>query len=70
MSNNTKAVVSATTDDHIKKPKASNRNKRFDKLRGLFEQKTNEQPEPVFPPGENWQHAGSLGTPNKHHYVR
>ena len=33
------------------------KNKRFNKLRGLFEQRTNEQPEPIYPPTEHWQYG-------------
>ena len=61
---NTAAVVSAATSHHNDKTSTKS-NYRFDKLRGLFEQRTNEQPEPIYPPGENWQNAGSLGNKNK-----
>jgi hypothetical protein len=63
-SKNTAAVVSTATSHHNDKPSTKS-NYRFDKLRGLFEQRTNEQPEPIYPPGENWQNAGSLGNKNK-----
>ncbi len=43
------------------KPRPAATNKRFDKLRGMFEQKTNAQPAPIYPPGANWQNGGSLG---------
>lgn len=33
------------------------KNKHFNKLRGLFEQRTNEQPEPIYPPTEHWQYG-------------
>jgi hypothetical protein len=32
-------------------------NKHFNKLRGLFEQKTNAQPDPIYPPTEHWQYG-------------
>lgn len=38
-------------------------NSSFNKLRTIFEQKTNEQPGPIYPPDEHWQYT-SLG--NKH----
>jgi len=62
-SERTAAVVSAATAHHKHKPNTKSNN-RFDKLRGLFEQRTNEQPEPIYPPGEHWQYAGSLGNKN------
>mmetsp|Transcript_30432 Transcript_30432/g.34065 ORF Transcript_30432/g.34065 Transcript_30432/m.34065 type:complete len:677 (+) Transcript_30432:119-2149(+) len=59
-SKRTAAVVSAATPQHKHRPNTKSNN-RFNKLRGLFEQRTNEQPEPIYPPGEHWQYAGSLG---------
>ena len=59
---NTGAVVKAANPQrNSDQPKASSSNNRFDKLRGMFEQKTNEQPDPIYPPGENWQNGGSFG---------
>ncbi|KAL3921352.1 MAG: hypothetical protein SGILL_002790 [Bacillariaceae sp.] len=37
-------------------------NKTFDRLRGMFEQKTTEQPAPIYPPGEHWQFEGHKKT--------
>jgi hypothetical protein len=37
-------------------------NTTFDRLRGMFEQKTNEQPAPIYPPGEHWQFEGHKKT--------
>ena len=58
---NTEGIISAANEQQLNVPRAATNNNRFDKLRGLFEQKTNERPEPIYPPGENWQNAGSLG---------
>ena len=35
--------------------------KKFSNIRGMFEQKTNNSPAPIYPPGANWQNGGSLG---------
>ena len=57
---NSAAVVSAATSHLNHKPTAKS-NYTFDRLRGLFEQKTNKQPAPIYPPDEHWQNSGSLG---------
>lgn len=44
--------------NNINRQKRQNNNT-FDRLRGLFEQKTNAQPEPIYPPGEHWQYGVS-----------
>ncbi|KAG7364429.1 hypothetical protein IV203_037631 [Nitzschia inconspicua] len=44
------------------KPKKTNNN-RFDRLRGMFEQKSTAQPAPIYPPGEHWQFEGHRKNP-------
>jgi len=56
-----KEPVPAANPQPSNKPRPTSTNKRFDKLRGMFEQKTNAQPAPIYPPGANWQNGGSLG---------
>jgi len=51
--NGTSPNKATTTSPRVKETK----NKRFNKLRGLFEQRTNEQPEPIYPPTEHWQYG-------------
>uniref|UniRef100_A0A7S0UG46 Uncharacterized protein n=1 Tax=Pseudo-nitzschia delicatissima TaxID=44447 RepID=A0A7S0UG46_9STRA len=54
-------VAPAAKQQQSNKPRPPAKNNRFDKLRGIFEQKTNSQPAPIYPPGANWQNGGSLG---------
>jgi hypothetical protein len=51
-------TTTTTTTGKINTQKRQNNN-RFDRLRGLFEQKTTAQPEPIYPPGEHWQYGVS-----------
>jgi len=55
---NTPAVVSAATPRQQSNEPGDAKNKSFDKLRGIFEQKATDRPEPIYPPGEHWQYAG------------
>jgi len=59
-SKNTEDNLLAAKKQQSNTPRSPTSN-RFNKLRGMFEQKSNEQPSPVYPPGENWQNAGSFG---------
>jgi hypothetical protein len=58
---NTEAIISAVNQQQNNISRRPTKNNRFDKMRGVFEQKTNERPEPIYPPGANWQNGGSLG---------
>jgi len=60
-SKNTEAIISAATQQQSNNSRAPTNNNRFDKLRGMFVQTTHERPEPIYPPGENWQFGGSSG---------
>jgi hypothetical protein len=53
---------SLQTNSKLKKTNNSNNNSRFDLLRGMFEQKSTEQPAPIYPPGEHWQFEGHMKT--------
>jgi hypothetical protein len=61
MAENSKPVISAANKQQSYKPRPPATKSGFAKLRGIFEQKTNEQPAPIYPPGANWQNAGSFG---------
>jgi hypothetical protein len=58
---NTEAIISTANQQQRKSPIRPTKNNRFNKMRGVFEQKTNEQPLPIYPPGANWQNGGALG---------
>lgn len=56
----TDSKINTNTTTGTKTTSSRNRksnNNRFDRLRGLFEQKTIAQPEPIYPPGEHWQYG-------------
>jgi hypothetical protein len=48
---------------HSRPKSKKTNNNRFDRLRGMFEQKTTEQPAPIYPPGEHWQFEGHKRNP-------
>mmetsp|Transcript_4011 Transcript_4011/g.11442 ORF Transcript_4011/g.11442 Transcript_4011/m.11442 type:complete len:1077 (+) Transcript_4011:103-3333(+) len=58
---NTAAVVSGAAPEPRSNRAETSKTNRFDKIRGLFEQKSNNQTAPPYPPGEHWQYGASRG---------
>lgn len=57
----TVAENSPTKQQQNNQPRPSGTKNGISKIRGMFEQKTRDQPAPIYPPGANWQNGGSLG---------
>ena len=53
--------VAPTKQQQKNQPRPSGTKNGISKIRGMFEQKTRDQPAPIYPPGANWQNGGSLG---------
>eukprot|EP00536_Pseudo-nitzschia_multiseries_P008941 jgi/Psemu1/21878/gm1.21878_g len=58
---NTTAVTSSSTTRPRSNRTETSKTNRFDRIRGLFEQKSSDHLTPVYPPGEHWQYGGAHG---------